>query len=100
MGGKTFPILEFAPETAWNLYASPPDRMCPILRDKTLEVISGLPPLFPFHQHLTRGLPARWLFRAPPCREGTPYLQMPMPSAGFKPRPYDTALSVTNRCTR
>ncbi|GFU97946.1 hypothetical protein TNCV_2435101 [Trichonephila clavipes] len=29
-------------------------RSSPILRDKTLEVISGLPPLFPFHQNLTR----------------------------------------------
>ncbi|GFV46023.1 hypothetical protein TNCV_2200331 [Trichonephila clavipes] len=36
MGGQNCPILESPPETAWNLYASPPDRVmggqnCPIL---------------------------------------------------------------------
>ncbi|GFV19586.1 hypothetical protein TNCV_478121 [Trichonephila clavipes] len=44
----------------------------------------------------TRGLGARRLFRVSPCRKSTIHLQTPMPSPGFKPRPYSTAVIVTN----
>ncbi|GFX22882.1 hypothetical protein TNCV_2606241 [Trichonephila clavipes] len=45
---------------------------------------------------LTTELAARWLFRVPSCHKGTIYLQTSMLSLGFEPRPYDTAVSVTN----
>ncbi|GFV48156.1 hypothetical protein TNCV_3554351 [Trichonephila clavipes] len=65
----------------------------PILRENTLGVVKGLPPLSP-STNLTRGLAARRLFRVPRCREGTVHLQTSMPLAGFEPRPYDIAVSV------
>ncbi|GFY34191.1 hypothetical protein TNCV_2504941 [Trichonephila clavipes] len=34
-----------------------------------------------------------------PCREGTIHLQTSMSSPGFEPRPYGTAVSVTNHYT-
>ncbi|GFT23012.1 hypothetical protein TNCV_1857891 [Trichonephila clavipes] len=47
----------------------------------------------------TRGLAARRVLRVPPCREAPIHLQTSMPSPGFKPRRYGTAVSVTNHCT-
>ncbi|GFV75981.1 hypothetical protein TNCV_1455781 [Trichonephila clavipes] len=47
----------------------------------------------------TKGLVARWLFRVPPCRKGTIYLQTSMSSPGCEPRPSGTAVNVTNRYT-
>ncbi|GFW14259.1 hypothetical protein TNCV_3548481 [Trichonephila clavipes] len=67
-----------------------------ILRENTLRVVGDLSSLFPC-SNLTRGLAARRLFRAPPCREGTIRLQTSMPSLGFEPRPYGTAVSVVNQ---
>ncbi|GFT59560.1 DEP domain-containing protein 1A [Trichonephila clavipes] len=49
--------------------------------------------------NLTRGFAARRLFKMPPCRAGTMHLQTPMPSPGFEPMPYGTAVNVTNHCT-
>ncbi|GFV77584.1 hypothetical protein TNCV_1071131 [Trichonephila clavipes] len=46
--------------------------------------------------NFTRRLGSRRLFRVPPCREGTIHLQTSMPSPGFEPRLYGTAVSVTN----
>ncbi|GFW57836.1 hypothetical protein TNCV_2927551 [Trichonephila clavipes] len=57
----------------------------------------GLPSLFPFHQSHERF--ARRLFRVPPCRAGTIHFQTSMPSSGFEPKPYGTAVSVTNHYT-
>ncbi|GFT70296.1 hypothetical protein TNCV_2657731 [Trichonephila clavipes] len=45
---------------------------------------------------LTRGLATQRLFRVPPYREVTIHLQTSMPSPGFEPRPYDTAVSVAS----
>ncbi|GFT16728.1 hypothetical protein TNCV_1333441 [Trichonephila clavipes] len=53
---------------------------------------------FPSTNH-TRGLAARRLFSVPPCRKGTIHLQTSMPSPGFKPSPYDNAVSVANHST-
>ncbi|GFS81853.1 hypothetical protein TNCV_1544811 [Trichonephila clavipes] len=50
--------------------------------------------------NLTRGLAARQLLRVSTCRKGTIHLQTSMPSARFKPRPYGTAVSVTNHYIR
>ncbi|GFY25733.1 uncharacterized protein TNCV_3060641 [Trichonephila clavipes] len=61
-----------------------------ILRENTLEVIRDSHLSFP-STNLTRGLTDRWLFRIPPCREGTTHLQTSMPSPGFQPRSYGTA---------
>ncbi|GFV97533.1 hypothetical protein TNCV_2040411 [Trichonephila clavipes] len=63
-----------------------------------LEVVRDLPPLFSFPSS-TRGLAARWLFKVPPCREGTIHLQTPMSSPGFEPSPNGTAVSVANHYT-
>ncbi|GFX61573.1 hypothetical protein TNCV_2745481 [Trichonephila clavipes] len=49
--------------------------------------------------NLTRGHAARQLFRVPPCRKGTIHLQTSMPSPGFEPSPYGTAVSITNYYT-
>ncbi|GFY27885.1 hypothetical protein TNCV_243501 [Trichonephila clavipes] len=49
--------------------------------------------------NLTRGLAAHRLFRGPPCHKGTLHLQTPMPSLGFEPRPYGTAVSIINHYT-
>ncbi|GFX02721.1 hypothetical protein TNCV_2011651 [Trichonephila clavipes] len=43
-----------------------------------------------------------WLegyLEVPPCRKGTMHLQIFMPSPGFEPKPYGTAVSVTNHRT-
>ncbi|GFV82499.1 hypothetical protein TNCV_3982891 [Trichonephila clavipes] len=53
---------------------------------------SGASRLFPPSTNLTRGLATHWIFRVLPCHEGMTY----MPSPGFKPRPYGTAVIVTN----
>ncbi|GFX05534.1 hypothetical protein TNCV_3434381 [Trichonephila clavipes] len=50
--------------------------------------------------NLSRGRAARRLFRVPPCREATAHLQRSMTFPGFEPRPYGTAVSVTNHYTR
>ncbi|GFW77127.1 hypothetical protein TNCV_2725571 [Trichonephila clavipes] len=47
----------------------------------------------------TSRLAARQLFRVPPCREGTIYLETSMSSLVFKPRPYVPTVSVTNHYT-
>ncbi|GFX14822.1 hypothetical protein TNCV_1485651 [Trichonephila clavipes] len=47
----------------------------------------------------TRGLPARRLFRVPPCRKGIIPLQTSMPSPGFEPTPYGIVISVANHYT-
>ncbi|GFT74059.1 hypothetical protein TNCV_3707911 [Trichonephila clavipes] len=47
----------------------------------------------------TRGLVARRLLRVPPCRKGTIHLQTSLPSPGFEPSPYGTAVSVANHYT-
>ncbi|GFT27553.1 hypothetical protein TNCV_1276321 [Trichonephila clavipes] len=70
----------------------------PILRENTLGVVRGLPPLFP-STNLTRGPEATWLFTIPPCCKGTKHLQTSIPSQGFEPRPYDTAVRITNHYT-
>ncbi|GFY33903.1 hypothetical protein TNCV_4596111 [Trichonephila clavipes] len=49
--------------------------------------------------NLTRGLAARRLFKVPPCRKGTTYLQTSKSHLGFELRPYDTAVSVADHCT-
>ncbi|GFW31806.1 hypothetical protein TNCV_5039761 [Trichonephila clavipes] len=49
--------------------------------------------------NLARRLAAQWLFRVPPCHEGTIHLQTSMSSPGFEPSPYCTAVNVTNHCT-
>ncbi|GFV25930.1 hypothetical protein TNCV_2920411 [Trichonephila clavipes] len=49
--------------------------------------------------NLTRGLASRRLFIVTLCREGTIHLQTSMPSPGFEPKPYNTAISVTNHYT-
>ncbi|GFS55549.1 hypothetical protein TNCV_1627701 [Trichonephila clavipes] len=49
--------------------------------------------------NLTRGLETQRLFRVPPRREGTIHLQTSIPSSGFEPRPYGTAVSVINHET-
>ncbi|GFV13912.1 hypothetical protein TNCV_523891 [Trichonephila clavipes] len=66
----------------------------PILRENTLEMVRGLPPLFAFHYPQER-LAARRLFRVLSCRRNTIHLQTSMPSPGFEPRLYDAADSVT-----
>ncbi|GFU17248.1 hypothetical protein TNCV_1854701 [Trichonephila clavipes] len=48
--------------------------------------------------NLTSGLAARQLFRVP-LRKGTLHLQTFMYSPGLEPRPYGTAVSVTNHYT-
>ncbi|GFW71302.1 hypothetical protein TNCV_537201 [Trichonephila clavipes] len=48
----------------------------------------------------TRGLAARRLFRVPPCRKGTKYLQTSMSSPGFEPSPYGIAFSELTRQVR
>ncbi|GFW73704.1 hypothetical protein TNCV_1541581 [Trichonephila clavipes] len=62
-------------------------------------VVRGLPPLFPFHTNLTRGLAARRLFKVPPCCEGIIHLKTSMSSPGFEPSPNGTAVSVANHYT-
>ncbi|GFU81380.1 hypothetical protein TNCV_1380481 [Trichonephila clavipes] len=53
--------------------------------------------LSPSSTNLTRErLVARRLFRTPTGRKDTIHLQEHMPSPGFEPRAYDTAVSVTN----
>ncbi|GFW15171.1 hypothetical protein TNCV_173181 [Trichonephila clavipes] len=49
--------------------------------------------------NLTRGLAVRRLLIVPPHREGTIHLQTSVPSPGFEPRPYATAVSVANHYT-
>ncbi|GFY17267.1 hypothetical protein TNCV_1090411 [Trichonephila clavipes] len=49
----------------------------PQFKGRTLGVVRGLPPLFPFHQPHERT-----------CRKGTIHLQTSMSSAGFEPSPY------------
>ncbi|GFW32046.1 hypothetical protein TNCV_2600721 [Trichonephila clavipes] len=68
----------------------------PVLTENILGVVRGLPPLFPFHQPHERDSTA---IRRPSCHEGTIHLQISMPSPGFEPRPYGTAISATNHCT-
>ncbi|GFU60266.1 histone-lysine N-methyltransferase SETMAR [Trichonephila clavipes] len=74
-----------------------------ILRENTLERGKGVGTSnlsFP-STNRARGLAARRLFRVPPCRKDTIHLHTytSMPSPGFEPRPYDTAVSVTNHYT-
>ncbi|GFT85402.1 transposable element Tcb2 transposase [Trichonephila clavipes] len=59
--------------------------------DSTIFLGSILTPPTP-STHLTRGLAARRLFPVPRRR-----LQTPMPSPGFKPRPYGTAVQILIR---
>ncbi|GFX27725.1 hypothetical protein TNCV_3662121 [Trichonephila clavipes] len=49
-----------------------------------------------FSTNLIRGLAARRQFRVPPCRKGTIHLQTSIPSPGFEPRPYGTAVSLAS----
>ncbi|GFW99074.1 hypothetical protein TNCV_3008441 [Trichonephila clavipes] len=49
--------------------------------------------------NLTKGLAARRLFRVPKCHTSTMHLQTSTPSPGFEPRPYGTAVSITNNYT-
>ncbi|GFX46455.1 hypothetical protein TNCV_239171 [Trichonephila clavipes] len=46
--------------------------------------------------NLSRGFAVRWLFRVPPGRKSAIHLQTSRPSPGIEPRPYDTAVSVSN----
>ncbi|GFU44289.1 hypothetical protein TNCV_3041301 [Trichonephila clavipes] len=71
----------------------------PVLSKNTLGVVRASH-LSSSSTNLTKGLAARWLFRVPPCLEGTIHLQTSMPSPGFEPKPYGTAVSVTNHYTR
>ncbi|GFV25952.1 hypothetical protein TNCV_2001201 [Trichonephila clavipes] len=48
----------------------------------------------PYTNH-PRGLAARRLFRVPPCRKATIYLQISMSSPGFNPNPYGIANHYT-----
>ncbi|GFT81598.1 hypothetical protein TNCV_3674281 [Trichonephila clavipes] len=52
--------------------------------------------------HLMRGLAAQWLLRVSQSHKegGTIHLQTSMFSPGFEPRPYNTAVSITNFHTR
>ncbi|GFW00583.1 DUF4817 domain-containing protein [Trichonephila clavipes] len=66
-----------------------------ILKENSLRVARASHLSFP-STNPTRGLAARWLFRVPQCHKSTLHLQTSMPSLKFVPRPYDTAVSVTN----
>ncbi|GFU78761.1 hypothetical protein TNCV_3525791 [Trichonephila clavipes] len=68
-----------------------------ILRENTLEGVSGLPPLFPFYQPHERACSST-LFRVPPCRKGIIHLQTSMSSTGFELKPYGIAVIVANHC--
>ncbi|GFW28798.1 hypothetical protein TNCV_201211 [Trichonephila clavipes] len=48
---------------------------------------------------LTIELEARHLCREPPCRKDPFYIQTPMTSPEFEPRPYDTTVNVDNHFT-
>ncbi|GFV18406.1 hypothetical protein TNCV_2868621 [Trichonephila clavipes] len=45
--------------------------------------------------NLTKVLAARRLVRVPPCRQGVKHFQQFMPSPGYEPEPYGTAVSLT-----
>ncbi|GFT57137.1 hypothetical protein TNCV_1691691 [Trichonephila clavipes] len=72
----------------------------PILTENTLGIVRVLPPLFPFHQPQERTCGSQGLFKVLPWRKSTIHLQTSMPSPGYKPRPYGTAVSVTNQLHR
>ncbi|GFX38655.1 hypothetical protein TNCV_3476451 [Trichonephila clavipes] len=44
---------------------------------------------------VSRELSAQRIFRVPPCHTSSIHLQIPMPSPGFEPKLYGTAVSVT-----
>ncbi|GFU65737.1 hypothetical protein TNCV_5058711 [Trichonephila clavipes] len=54
----------------------------PILRENTLDVITGEGALFPFRQPHDRICGS-----TTPCRKGNIHLRTSMPSPGFEPRP-------------
>ncbi|GFT91281.1 hypothetical protein TNCV_2168691 [Trichonephila clavipes] len=62
-------------------------------------MVSGASHLSSSSTNLMRELVARRLFRVPTCHKGTFQLQTPMSSPGFEPRPYGTAISITNQYT-
>ncbi|GFV56289.1 hypothetical protein TNCV_106451 [Trichonephila clavipes] len=70
----------------------------PNLRENTLRLIRGLPPLFPFHQPHERTC-VTITNKSTQCRKSIIYLQTSMPSPEFEPRTYGTAVSVTNHYT-
>ncbi|GFV21242.1 hypothetical protein TNCV_183931 [Trichonephila clavipes] len=73
---------------------------CQILRQREITLgVSRASNLSSTSTNIPRGLAVRWLFGVPPCRKGTIHLQTPTSSPGYKPRPYDTALSVANHYT-
>ncbi|GFU65777.1 hypothetical protein TNCV_5059111 [Trichonephila clavipes] len=60
---------------------------------------SGVSHLSSSSTNITRGLAARSLFRLPPYHKSTIHLQTSMTSPEFEPRPYGTAVNVTNHYT-
>ncbi|GFW66181.1 hypothetical protein TNCV_1710801 [Trichonephila clavipes] len=59
----------------------------------------ALPYLSSLSSTLTIGFSSRRLFRVSPCRKDTIHLQTSVPSQGFEPRAYGTAVSVSNHYT-
>ncbi|GFT77698.1 hypothetical protein TNCV_4245651 [Trichonephila clavipes] len=71
----------------------------PILRENTLGVAKGLPPLIPLPPTSREDLQLDGYLKHPPCREGTVLLQTSMPPPGFEPRPNGTDVSDANHYT-
>ncbi|GFX71935.1 hypothetical protein TNCV_1443581 [Trichonephila clavipes] len=93
--GGSFPTSNAAPYRRQNGLAP----LHPNFEGEYPEGWSRASHLSSFPPNLTRGLAARRLFKAPPCREGTKHLQTSMSSMGFEPRPKGTEVSVANHCT-
>ncbi|GFT06006.1 hypothetical protein TNCV_4352371 [Trichonephila clavipes] len=66
----------------------------PQFRGKTPWGWSGAFHLPSHSTNLMRGLASRWLFKVPPCHEGTINLQTSMSSPGLEPSRNGTAVSV------
>ncbi|GFW23101.1 hypothetical protein TNCV_3802021 [Trichonephila clavipes] len=67
-----------------------------ILRENTLGLVRGFPPLFPFHKPHER-LDSYLEYPPPSHATKAIHLLPSMPSPGFESRPYGTAVSFTNR---
>ncbi|GFV25432.1 hypothetical protein TNCV_1147021 [Trichonephila clavipes] len=78
--------------TIWLAFSS-------ILMENFLLGASGVSNLSSPSTNLTKGLAARRLFRVSPRCEDTKHLQTSIPSPGFKPRPYGTAVNLANHYT-
>ncbi|GFT79387.1 hypothetical protein TNCV_604091 [Trichonephila clavipes] len=69
-----------------------------ILRKNILGVVRGFLHLVPFHLAHERTCDSTAI-QSTPMPQRPIYLEACMPSSGFKPRPYGTAVSVTNHET-